>query len=705
MPYIPNTSKMSNKMSSNTSLDNTSDQDYSEFLNEYLLHTHSPHNEPEIQYEEGEFEAEWLIAAGFPQLTKPFEQGLELRTSELEPILASLSKPHADAIKQRVRTLNQTVRGRTKNRQKRKPDIRDVFRDFDESSTGTRSRSATPDSLDSIPGDEVWGNTSIPSFVSIFDHNNTTENGNGHSPLFSGKSLKQKLRRTPSAPLKGSTDIFRGNHVRCDIPMYSAEGIELLGFSRIGTIHIPRNRNRSGSDPSCSVGRARGEMMTQDSQSDNNTSSGDSSDECLSNHNRLSNSSSPESSPQKILNKIHLDTPPQSVQNSPSSRDGISFESMCRETSSQDGVDTVDSSDLSLEFYSDIDTINETELKRLQPLFWLELASIFDRNHVQLDKRKPVKRRRKEEGKLFGVSLNALIRRDQQITGTDSTLVPLFLEGLLDELTKRGAREEGILRVAGHKQKTELLYQELESSFYQKPKKFQQLLSSASVHDLSALLKRWLRELPQPLLTNELIQLFYQCHALPPTDQAKALAIICQMLPHENRNTLRSLLRFLNYVIDQKDLNKMNLHNVATIIAPSFFPPRFVHPIDKNSIEDQVKMAAQCCRLTNVLITRNETLFQVPNNLIEESKASNKRQGKRGLHRRVKATTSLLHVSSSPITNNNTSSSNNNISNNNNNNNNNSNNNNTSTICIGENGSMVTRQQSINPSHVHRLII
>lgn len=84
--------------------------------------------------------------------------------------------------------------------------------------------------------------------------------------------------------------------------------------------------------------RARGEMMTQDSQSDNNTSSSDSSDECLSNHQRLSNSSSPESTPQKILNKIHLDTPPQSVQNSPSSRDGISFESMCRETSSQDGV-------------------------------------------------------------------------------------------------------------------------------------------------------------------------------------------------------------------------------------------------------------------------------------------------------------------------------------------------------------------------------
>jgi len=151
---------------------------------------------------------------------------------------------------------------------------------------------------------------------------------------------------------------------------------------------------------------------------------------------------------------------------------------------------------------------------------------------------------------------------------------------------------------------TELIYNELESSFYQKPEKFAQLLGSASVHELSALLKRWLRELPQPLLTSELIQLFYQCHTLPPVDQMRALSILCQMLPHENRNTLRSILRFLNSIIDLQDINKMNLHNVSTIFAPSFFPPRYIHPTDKNSIAEQVKMAALCCRLTNVLITR-----------------------------------------------------------------------------------------------------
>lgn len=652
------------KMNSNSSLENSSDPDFNEYLHECLLQTNSS-SEPILHYEDGELEAEWLNAAGFPQLTKPFEQGFEVRTSDLEPILATLSRPHAEAIKQRVRALNHTVRGRTKSRQKRKPDIRDVFRDFDESSTGTRSRSATPDSLDSIQGDEVWNTTAIrPNFVSIF------ENSGSNLALQNAGKHKQKLRRTPSAPLKGTADLFRGSHVRCDIPFYSAEGIELLGFSRIGTIHIPRVR--SGSDPSCSVGRARGQLI-QSSQSDHNISS-DSSDEYATRSS--SKSSSNESTPQKILNKITLDTPPQSVHNSPSSRDGISFESMYRESSqNDDGVDTVDSHILTEEYFCDIDIINENDLKRLQPILWLELATLFDKYHVTLDKRKPFKRRRKEEGNLFGVSLNALIRRDQQITGKDSTLVPLFLEFLLDELTRRGVREEGILRVAGHKQKTELLYNELEAVFYQKPKKVTQLLSSASVHDLSALLKRWLRELPQPLLSHELIQLFYQTHNLPPPDQYKALAVVCQMLPHENRNTLRKLLNFLNTTIKQQESNKMTLHNVSTIIAPSFFPPRYIQPTDKNSIEEQVKMAAQCCRLTSILITRGESLFQVPKTLIAQSKCTKAtRQNKRALTRRIKVGGSLLDVS-----NNNPSGTNSNSHN--------------------------STSRQVDPSHVHRIVV
>lgn len=72
---------------------------------------------------------------------------------ELKSSVAGLPRSHAEAVKQRVKALNRTVRGRNRSRNSRKPDIRDVFPDVDTSSTGTRSRSATPDSLDSLPTD------------------------------------------------------------------------------------------------------------------------------------------------------------------------------------------------------------------------------------------------------------------------------------------------------------------------------------------------------------------------------------------------------------------------------------------------------------------------------------------------------------------------------------------------------------------------
>jgi hypothetical protein len=287
-------------------------------------------------------------------------------------------------------------------------------------------------------------------------------------------------------------------------------------------------------------------------------------------------------------------------------------------------VDSVDGWDIMDEPCIDINDIPEGDLKRLQPVLWLELATLFDKNNVTLDKRKPFKRKRKEEGNVFGVSLNALVRRDQQVTGEDTSLVPLLVQGILDELISRGAKEEGILRIPGNKQKTETLYHETEQNFYSKSEKVFSLIKRAAVHDLSALLKRWLRELPQPLLANDLVHLIYQTHALTVTDQRKALSILCLLLPHENRNTLRELLNFFKMVVDMQNFNKMSIHNVSTIIAPSFFPPRFVHPQDKNDVTAQIRMAAECVHLTNVLISQNENLWMVPQRLIEQSKKINK---------------------------------------------------------------------------------
>lgn len=59
------------------------------------------------------------------------------------------------------------------------------------------------------------------------------------------------------------------------------------------------------------------------------------------------------------------------------------------------------------------------------------------------------------------MSLNALVRRDQQIAGEDTSLVPLILQGILKELSERGLTEKGILRVAGHKQKARRWFEDV----------------------------------------------------------------------------------------------------------------------------------------------------------------------------------------------------------------------------------------------------
>lgn len=212
-------------------------------------------------------------------------------------------------------------------------------------------------------------------------------------------------------------------------------------------------------------------------------------------------------------------SPDQSPANSPSrhsilidpyrrsSHEPLSFESICNDQNRSS-----ECNDHLNEPGCDVGSLSESNLKKLQPLLWLELASLFDKHHINLDKRKPFKRKRKEEGNLFGVSLNALVRRDQQVTGEDSSLVPMLLQDILNELTVRGAREEGILRIPGNKQRTEFLYVELEKNFYLRYETVHELLEKTGVHDLSTLLKRWLRELPMPLLATELVHLFYQSH-------------------------------------------------------------------------------------------------------------------------------------------------------------------------------------------------
>lgn len=93
-------------------------------------------------------------------------------------------------------------------------------------------------------------------------------------------------------------------------------------------------------------------------------------------------------------------------------------------------------------------------------------------------------------------------------------IISIVIIQVLSELERRGLCEEGILRVAAHKQKVEALCEALEKEFYTRPEKADALLQKAPIHDLATLLKRLLRDLPESILTTELLDLFYQAHGM-----------------------------------------------------------------------------------------------------------------------------------------------------------------------------------------------
>lgn len=89
-----------------------------------------------IYITEGELETEWLKDAGLSHLTEPFMHGREVSESELEGALLDFSKLQAEAIKRRVKTLNNTIRQRRSKAKHRKADVRDVFKDYEVSDVG-----------------------------------------------------------------------------------------------------------------------------------------------------------------------------------------------------------------------------------------------------------------------------------------------------------------------------------------------------------------------------------------------------------------------------------------------------------------------------------------------------------------------------------------------------------------------------------------
>lgn len=95
------------------------------------------------------------------------------------------------------------------------------------------------------------------------------------------------------------------------------------------------------------------------------------------------------------------------------------------------------------------------------------------------------------------------------------------------------------------------------------------LLRENSVQ-LASLLKRYLRELPEPLMTYPLYKVFVQCGKIESLqERERTLHLACCLLPKPNRDTMLLIFATLKWVATFSDTNKMDIPNLARVIAPN----------------------------------------------------------------------------------------------------------------------------------------
>lgn len=169
---------------------------------------------------------------------------------------------------------------------------------------------------------------------------------------------------------------------------------------------------------------------------------------------------------------------------------------------------------------------------------------------------------RKQTG-VFGVKISIVTKRER-------SKVPYVVRQCLEELVKRGIEEVGIYRVSGVA--TDI--QALRAAFDSNAKDVLLMLTDLDIHAIAGTLKLYFRQLPEPLLTDRLHPAFLQGVALSdPAARENCMLHLLRSLPEPNASTFLFLLQHLKRVAEREAVNKMSVHNLATVFGPTLLRP------------------------------------------------------------------------------------------------------------------------------------
>ncbi|XP_076251183.1 unconventional myosin-IXb-like isoform X1 [Rhynchophorus ferrugineus] len=157
--------------------------------------------------------------------------------------------------------------------------------------------------------------------------------------------------------------------------------------------------------------------------------------------------------------------------------------------------------------------------------------------------------------KIFGVPLITLVTEEHKI--------PVVIEKLIYTIELKGLYTEGIYRKSGVNSKI----RELKTSMDENPENCE--FEKYQVHVLASVLKCFLREMPEPLLTFEYYENFITAANLTnETDRITTLYDILKKLPTPNYDLMERLIFHLAMVAHHEETNRMTASALAIVFAP-----------------------------------------------------------------------------------------------------------------------------------------
>ena len=250
-----------------------------------------------------------------------------------------------------------------------------------------------------------------------------------------------------------------------------------------------------------------------------------------------------------------------------------------------------------------------------KPTFWNKFGKAFKNDKAKNGKKKGV----------FGVSLDTLIERD----GVESTYgvgpgalrIPSLIDDAISAMRQMDMSVEGVFRKNGNIRGLRVLADRLDA------KEGDVDLTKENPVQVAALLKKFLRELPDPLLTFKLQRLFITSQSMfdpfsvsrvklltstteiaDEETRRRVLHLTCCLLPKSHRDSMEILFSFLNWVssfsqVDEESGSKMDTHNLATVVTPNI--------LYSNSKEQGVDESFLAIEAVNSLIDFNDEMSQV----------------------------------------------------------------------------------------------